>query len=195
MNKQKISRYFYFLFLFALSFSAHAHSGAGSMHGFADGFIHPWLGIDHLLAMSAVGLWAALMGGRSLWQLPVAFLTAMAAGVGLSFAGIEHQGAEAWVAFSLLALGLILFINRRLSTPFASALVGLFALGHGYLHAAEIGVESNAFSYALGFLLATALLHGVGIAAGLSGPAVRRVARAGFALSCTLTGAMLLAGI
>ena len=90
-----------------LSLPAQAHTGVGTVHGWVDGLSHPLLGIDHLLVMLAIGLWAAMRGGRSLWLLPMSFLLMMAAGAGLHFAGLTFDAAEAWVAFSVLASGLL----------------------------------------------------------------------------------------
>lgn len=183
------------LLLTMLSTSASAHTGAGGLHGFAGGFIHPWLGVDHLLAMLAIGLWAAKAGGRSLWLLPSSFMMAMAAGALLNFAGLSFIGAEIWVALSVLALGLILTLKRTIAMPAAMVLVVAFALGHGYVHAAEMGPDADAWTYALGFLTATACLHGLGLLAGLSGTTVIKMLRGVFAWLCMLAGAALIVGI
>ncbi len=200
MNKHQFRLFFSILMLSTLSFSAHAHTGltqTGMMliHSFSHGFFHPWMGIDHLLVMLAVGIWAAVSGGRSLWLLPVAFLTTMAAGALLKFSGFMLNGAEIWVAFSVLALGLILSINQRMSALITTCLVAAFALGHGYVHAAEITSDSNAATYALGFLAATATLHAAGLTAGLFGPQLLKTMQTSFGWLCMLAGAALLAGV
>ncbi|MGR9045471.1 MAG: HupE/UreJ family protein [Gammaproteobacteria bacterium] len=194
MSKQRASAFSLFLLLSAVSTPVFAHSSGGVITGFTAGFIHPWLGLDHLLAMSAVGLWAALAGGRCLWLLPGIFLTAMAGGALLGYSDIAIDRVELWVAFSVFALGVILAFGRRLSTLSAAVCAALFALGHGYVHGAEIGTGANAHFSALGFLLATALLHATGMAAGLARPAASKALRTCFAVICTLTGAALLAG-
>jgi urease accessory protein len=165
------------------------------MHSFNDGFTHPWIGVDHLLAMTAIGVWAVVMGGRNTWLLPTVFMTCMLAGALLQFSGLMLNGVEIWVALSVFALGLILSINQRMSTLLATGLVTAFAIGHGYVHAAEIGSNSNVANYALGFLAATSTLHVTGIAAGLFGPAILKKTQICFGIICTLTGMALLAGV
>ncbi|WP_027160079.1 HupE/UreJ family protein [Methylobacter luteus] len=177
-----------------LSLPAQAHTGAGTVHGFIDGLLHPLLGIDHLLVMLAIGLWAAMRGGRALWLLPMSFLLTMAAGAGVSLLGIAITAAESWVAFSVLACGWLVWSNCRMSSGLAVVLAAVFAFGHGYVHAAELQAGADAVSYAAGFLLTTALLHGLGIAAGLSGSARLKTIGTGFGLLCAIVGTTLLAG-
>ncbi|MEE9344817.1 MAG: HupE/UreJ family protein [Methylococcales bacterium] len=190
MSKQQIS----ILILATLSFAAHAHTGGGIMHGFSDGFMHPWIGVDHLLVMTAIGVWAVVLGGRSVWLLPTVFMTGMLAGAMLQFSGLMLNGVEIWVALSVFALGLVLLVNQHMSIHLSVALVVIFALAHGYVHAAEIGTDSNAASYALGFLTATAVLHATGIIAGLSGSVILKTLQTSVGLICTLAGVVLLAG-
>ncbi len=181
--------------LLMLSLPAQAHTGAGTVHGFADGLLHPLMGIDHLLVMLAIGLWAAMRGGRALWLLPVSFLLMMAAGAGLQLAGLTFNSAETWVALSVLVSGLLVWGNYRISSGLAVALAGGFALSHGYVHAAELQTVADASAYAPGFLLTTALLHGLGIAVGLSGMSRLKVISTGFGLLCAVVGTTLLAGV
>jgi urease accessory protein len=181
--------------LLILSLPVQAHTGAGTVHGFVDGLLHPLMGVDHLLVMLAIGLWAALRGGKSLWLLPVSFLLMMAAGAGLQLAGVTLNAAETWVAVSVLVSGLLVWGNYRIATGLAVALVAGFALSHGYVHAAELQTETDASTYALGFLLTTALLHVLGIVAGLSGIARVKIISAGFGLLCAVVGTALLAGV
>ena len=196
MKNLKFSRYLVILLLSITSTSVFAHTGVGAIHGFVDGLVHPWIGVDHLLVMVAIGLWAAVSGGRTMWLLPSAFLTAMVTGALLSFASITLTGAEIWVAFSVLALGLLLSLNKPISTVAATSLVAAFAITHGYVHAAEIGSGANAAAeYSLGFLIATAVLHAIGMATALTGPAVMKTIRTVFAVVCTVVGAALLAGV
>jgi urease accessory protein len=182
------------LLLAALSTPALAHTGLDTVHGFAAGFAHPFLGADHVLAMFAVGLWAAALGGRALWRLPLAFVGLMAAGAGIHFAGFAVPGAEGPIAASVLVLGLALWRDWKLASGWAGALVGGFALFHGYVHAAETGAGTGTLTYALGFLLATAALHGLGILAGLAGRG-RTAFRRGFGLVCAGAGVWFLAGL
>lgn len=181
--------------LLMLSLPAQAHTGAGAVHGFGDGLLHPLMGVDHVLVMLAIGLWAALRGGRALWLLPMSFLLMMAAGAGLHLAGFTFNAAESWVAFSVLVSGLLVWGNYRIASGLAVALAGGFALSHGYVHAAELQTGADASTYALGFLLTTALLHVLGIVAGLSGIARVKIISAGFGLLCALVGTALLAGL
>ncbi len=182
----------YTCLLLILSLPAQAHTGAGAAHSFTDGLLHPLLGIDHTLVMLAIGLWAAMLRGRALWLLPLSFLTMMIGGVGLQLAGFEMTAAEAWVAFSVLASGAVLLGRQRISAGLAGALVAVFALGHGYVHATEITDRADALVYAPGFLLTTAFLHGLGIAAGLLGGAKVKNISWAFGLLCTVVGAALL---
>lgn len=190
----KASRWVIFIGLL-LSLPAQAHTGVGTVHGWVDGLSHPLLGIDHLLVMLAIGLWAAMRGGRSLWLLPLSFLLMMAAGAGLHFAGFSFDAAEAWVAFSVLASGLLVWGNYRISSGLAAVLVAGFALSHGYVHAAELQTGADASAYALGFLLTTAALHGLGLAAGLLGKSRLKTISVGFGLLCAVVGTTLLAGV
>ncbi|PPD34978.1 MAG: hypothetical protein CTY18_07320 [Methylomonas sp.] len=173
--------------------SAEAHTGAGTVHHFVDGVLHPLQGADHLLVMIAIGLCAAMMGGRALWLLPGIFLAMMMAGAGLYVAGLTIHSAETWVALSVLASGLMVWRQRQLPIAFAGSLVALFALSHGYVHAVEAG--SSLTSYAAGFLLTTAVLHGVGISIGLLSGVKLTMIRIIFAMACTVVGTSLLAGI
>ena len=154
--------------LLALTGTALAHPGHGDAAGFAHGFMHPLGGLDHVLAMVAVGLFAAHLGGRALWLVPAAFVAVMAAGGALGIAGIAVPFVETGIALSVVVLGLA--VALRVSVPLlaAMALVGLFAIFHGYAHGAEMPVDASGAGYAAGFLAATALLHGIGIAIGLT---------------------------
>jgi len=173
--------------------SAEAHTGAGEVHHFVDGVLHPLQGADHLLVMIAIGLSAAMMGGRALWLLPGIFLAMMMVGAGLNVGGLTIHSAETWVALSVLASGLMVWRQRQLPIAFAASLAALFALSHGYVHAAEAG--SSLTSYAAGFLLTTAVLHGVGISIGLLSGVKLTMIRIIFAMACTVVGTSLLAGI
>jgi urease accessory protein len=154
--------------LFALTpILAHAHHLPGEAAGFASGLGHPLLGLDHLLAMVAVGLWAAQLGGRSLWLVPAAFVSLMTVGGALGMLGVHLPMVEAGILASVLLLGLLIAASARLPVFGAMALVGLFAIFHGHAHGAEMPAGASGISYALGFALATAALHGCGIGLGL----------------------------
>lgn len=178
-----------------LSLPAHAHTGIGAAHGLLDGVVHPLIGVDHSLVMLAVGLWGAMRGGKALWQLPMAFLTAMSLGAGLSLLGIMVTAAESWVAFSVLAAGLLVWRNTLMSSALAVSLVAVFALGHGYVHAAELADGADALAYSAGFLLTTAMLHGVGIAVVFLGATRLKIISTGFGLLSAVVGVALLAGV
>ena len=151
------------LFLPTLA-GAHPGHGAG---GVVNGLAHPLQGLDHLLAMLAVGLWAAQLGGRARWAVPAAFVGAMAVGGALGMAGAGLPLAEQGIAASVLILGLLIAAAVRLPLVAGAALVGIFALCHGYAHGAEMPETAAGAVYALGFAGATALLHGCGFGLGV----------------------------
>jgi urease accessory protein len=142
---------------------AAAHTGHG-LEGFAAGFAHPFGGVDHLLAMVAVGAWAAQQGGRAVWMLPAAFVGVMAIGGILGFAGLPLAGTESVILASVLVLGAMIAAALRPPLWIAAPFVGAFALFHGLAHGAELPAAANMPAYAAGFIAATALLHAAGIA-------------------------------
>ena len=147
---------------------AHAHTGAGDTHGFAHGFGHPLLGLDHLLAMIAIGLWAAQIGGRALWAVPLTFVSVMAAGGALGIAGVPVPFTEQGIATSVLLLGLFIAMAVRMPLAFSIPIVALFAVCHGHAHGAEMPVDASGIAYAGGFMIATATLHAAGIGLGIA---------------------------
>lgn len=151
-------------FLALLPATTFAHVGAGQVAGFAAGFTHPLGGLDHVLAMLAIGLWAAQTGGRWLWLAPSTFLCAMLIGGWLGLAGITVPHVEHGIAASLLVTGLLVAGVIRLTALPAMVLVSLFALFHGHAHGAEMPPALHVVGYSAGFMLATAMLHAVGIA-------------------------------
>ena len=146
---------------------AHAHVGLGEAGGFLHGLTHPTSGLDHVLAMLAVGLWAAQTGGRSIWAVPLTFVGVMALGGALPMLGIGLPFVERGILLSVLLLGVLIAASVRLPLWLGSGMVGLFALWHGHAHGAEMPALASGIDYALGFMLATALLHVIGIAFGL----------------------------
>jgi urease accessory protein len=178
----------------AIATPAFAHPGHGG-HEFVDGWLHPFSGIDHLLAMVAVGLLAVRMGGKAIWIMPCTFILAMLAGGGLAELGVPMPGVEWWIAASVLALGVMVAATSVLPLKYGAALVALFAVFHGHAHAAEM-VGTSFAAYAIGFVLATAVLHASGIAIGLGmrrwgQPLAMRVAGG----MITAAGVLLLCGI
>lgn len=133
--------------------------------GFAAGLAHPVGGLDHLLAMVAVGLWAAQRGGPAVWALPAAFMAAMILGGVLGMAGLLLPGVEPAIAASVLMLGTLVSMTVRPPAPIGMAVVGTFAVFHGHAHGAEMPTATAPALYAIGFLLATGVLHAVGVAA------------------------------
>lgn len=143
--------------------TAWAHVGVGATHGLANGFVHPIMGWDHLLAMVAVGLWAAQRGGRAVWLLPAAFVGTMAFGGVLGAIGLAFPGVEAGILASVLVLGVLVAAAARFPLGIAVAVVALSALFHGHAHGAEMPQAVSGLSYGLGFCAATALLHATGV--------------------------------
>ncbi|MBI5753396.1 MAG: HupE/UreJ family protein [Hydrogenophilales bacterium] len=146
---------------------AYAHVGAGETGGFVHGFAHPASGLDHVCAMLAIGLWAAQMGGRSVWAVPLTFVSVMALGGALSMLNISLPFVEQGIVLSVLLLGVLIAASIRFPLWLGSGMAGLFALWHGHAHGAEMPPFSSSMAYALGFMLATALLHVTGIVFGL----------------------------
>lgn len=146
---------------------AFAHAGAQTTSGFIAGFLHPLGGIDHGLAMASVGLLAAQRGGRALFLVPLAFLVAMAAGGALGMTGVALPHVEAAITLSVIVMGAAIAARAEIPTPLAMGLVSAFAVFHGHAHGAEMPALSGAAGYGAGFIAATALLHGIGIALGL----------------------------
>jgi urease accessory protein len=172
--------------------AALAHTGVGDTSGFAHGFWHPIGGLDHVLAMVAVGAFAARLGGRALWIVPSAFVAMMAVGGFIGLEDIPLPFVETGIALSVVVLGLAVALRWKLPVAAAGALVGLFAVFHGHAHGGEMPVDAAGLSYALGFMLATALLHVAGIGLGL---AIGKIgARSKLVLQAS-GGAMALAGV
>lgn len=146
---------------------AFAHTFGATGSGFAEGFVHPFLGVDHLLAMVAVGLWSAVLGGRARWSVPAAFVVAMAAGAALGMAAIPLPSVELGIALSVLVFGLLIGLGARLPLPAGIALVALFAVFHGHAHGWEAPTAATPALYMLGFALATASLHLAGLGLGV----------------------------
>jgi urease accessory protein len=143
--------------------AAWAHPGHDAGVGFVHGFVHPVTGLDHVLAMVAVGLFAAQLGGRALWTVPLSFVSIMAVGGTLGIAGIAVPFVETGIAISVIVLGLAISLAWKAPVAGAVALVGLFAVFHGYAHGAEMPIDASGLEYGLGFVLATAILHVLGI--------------------------------
>jgi urease accessory protein len=173
-----------FLLLMADPSAAHTGSPGG---GFLSGFGHPLFGPDHVVAMVAVGLWGAFLGAPAIYILPVVFPLVMALGGVLGILGVPLPGAEAAIAVSAVVLGLMVAMAARPPIWVAAAVVGVFAIFHGYAHGTELPAGADAVAYSLGFVVATGLLHLTGIALGLATrwPAGRMGVRgAGAVIAC-----------
>jgi len=151
--------------LLALPHPALAHI-TGAASGFGAGFTHPLMGPDHLVAMVAVGLWGAQLGNPAIWVLPIAFPLVMAAGGLIGISGVEVPFPELAVALSGVALGLMVALRVRIAFWAAAIIAAVFAVFHGYTHGKEMPAATSAESFAIGFVVATGLLHLVGITIG-----------------------------
>jgi len=145
---------------------ASAHVAGGEAAGFAVGFRHPISGLDHVLAMVAVGLWGAQLGAPAIWMLPVAFPLVMALGGMLALAGVPLPGIEVGIAASAIVLGAAVMLEVRAPIVVASALVAVFAIFHGHAHGTELPPGQSAILYSMGFVVATGCLHALGIGIG-----------------------------
>jgi len=143
-----------------------AHEETGQAAGFLAGLSHPVSGLDHVLAMIAVGLWGAVLGPPAIWVLPVAFPLVMAFGGLLGLLGIPVPGVEIGIAISAIVLGAMVLAEIRPALWIAAALVAFFAVFHGHAHGRELPEGTSALLYSLGFVVATGLLHAVGILLG-----------------------------
>lgn len=148
----------------ALSAPALAHTGVGAHgSGFVAGFVHPLMGLDHLLAMLGIGLWASQLGRRAVWMVPVAFVAAMIGGAALSLSGAALPMVEFGIAGSVLVIGALIALGTRMPVALAMSLAGGFALFHGHAHGTELPGFAHPAVYGAGFVAATALLHGAGL--------------------------------
>jgi urease accessory protein len=146
---------------------AFAHVERGQAAGFITGLQHPWSGLDHVLAMIAVGLWGAQLGNPAMWLLPVTFPMVMSMGAMLGLLGIPLPGIEIGIALSAVLLGAMILGEVRPKMIIAAALVGFFAVFHGHAHGTELPAGQSGLLYSMGFVIATGCLHGSGIALGL----------------------------
>jgi urease accessory protein len=144
-----------------------AHTQGGEALGFVSGLAHPVSGLDHVLAMVAVGLWGAQLGAPAVWILPVTFPMVMALGGTLGLMGLQLPGIEICIALSAVALGVMVFREAQPNLLAAGFLVGFFAIFHGYAHGTELPPGANGMLYSIGFVIATGALHATGIAIGL----------------------------
>jgi urease accessory protein len=168
MNAHHTIRQAALLVLLAWPLMAWAHIGQGDIGGgFLAGVAHPVFGLDHVVAMVAVGIWGAQLGAPAIWALPVTFPLVMAFGGVLGGLGVPIPGIEVGIAVSALVLGGMILFAARPPLWVAAVIVGIFAIFHGYAHGAELPESANAISYAVGFVVATGTLHALGILIGV----------------------------
>lgn len=179
--------------------AAFAHPGHGETLGFMAGFAHPMGGLDHVLCMVAVGVFAVVLGGRALLLVPLSFVSMMAVGFALGANGIGLPFVELGIALSSIVIGAVAASGKSMPVAGAMTLVGAFAIFHGHAHGTELPTNAGGLEFAAGFMLATAALHGIGIAAavlvarltGKYGRLLAQIAGGAFALG----GVAVLAGV
>ena len=176
--------------------AAEAHTGVGPTAGFVAGITHPIFGADHLLAMVAVGLWAALLGGSARWLVPAAFVGVMAVGGALAMVAVGLPVVEVMIVASVAVLGALVALRATVPVMIGMVIVAAFALFHGHAHGTEMPAGASGLLYFTGFALATATLHALGLAIGLLAGRVRE----GLAVRATggviaVAGIALLAGV
>lgn len=167
--KRKITKSSLYLF-FALLFMPpllFAHTDAGIASGFWSGFVHPFGGLDHMLAMLAVGIWASQLSEKAVWVVPLTFVGVMLIAGAVGMAGVALPFVEQGILISILILGILIAIAARFPLGASAVIVGLFAIFHGHAHGEEIPAAITGLSYAIGFGFATILLHGMGIGFGM----------------------------
>jgi urease accessory protein len=180
------------LLLFAVPALAHTGSSTG---GFIGGFAHPLFGLDHVVAMVAVGLWGAFLGPPAILLLPIVFPLVMAFGGVIGILGVPLPGVETAIALSAVVLGTMVALAARPPLWVAALIVGAFAIFHGHAHGAEVPENAGGLEYMAGFAIATAFLHAIGIAACIGlGIRFRGLARAAGA-ACAAVGAGLVFGV
>lgn len=170
----------------------HAHILPGQANGFSSGLQHPLSGLDHILAMVAVGLWAAQLGGHARWLVPTSFVSLMAVGGALGIAGVHMPYVETGILLSVFVLGVLIVAAVRLPLTVSMLVVGLFALFHGHSHGNEMPLTASGFSYGAGFILATALLHAGGIGLGMAIQKLGNVQTVRFAGAAVVLGGVYL---
>lgn len=161
---------------------AHAHSAGGATNGWSEGFNHPLHGWDHLLAMLAVGIWAAQQRGQAVWLIPLTFVGVMMVGGIVGASGVRLPGVELAISLSVVVFVALVARGARFQVGVSAAIVGFFAFFHGFAHGSEMPGTASLVTFGLGFIIATLLLHGAGWVA------ARGVA---LALACAMSGTAL----
>lgn len=170
MTKERRNLFVWLLVLtgyLAFTPSAHAHVQQGQAISFVTGLEHPWSGLDHVLAMVAVGLWGAQLGNPAIWILPITFPLVMSLGAMMGLLGIPLPGIEIGIAVSAIVLGAMILGEVRPNLIVAAMIVGCFAVFHGHAHGTELPTGQSGMLYSMGFVIATGCLHCIGITIGL----------------------------
>ncbi len=162
MNRENLTRTLMATILLLAVPPLSAHTTGGAIGGLGSGLGHPFLGLDHLLAMLAVGVWAYQLGASALWKVPLVFVLTLLVGASLGLAGVSLPLIEPMIAASLMALGLVIAMKLRVMPILASMIVAVFALFHGVAHGVEMPLAVSPMAYVVGFSLATMLLHALG---------------------------------
>jgi urease accessory protein len=194
MKSHSVLKTFLYITLLLIADIASAHPGHGLTHGFYQSVLHPWQGLDHMFVMVAIGLWGRALGGKAIWQVPVAFISAMAFGAALHYAGFNIMAAEHWLTLSVLLCGCLLWRNWQLPIIWASVIAAVIAVCHGYAHAVELVNSPLQFKALSGLLFSTLILISTGIALGSFGQKAGKTIRSGFGFICMATGVVLLLG-
>lgn len=181
LSRARVAAWSLFMFLSSATASAHVGHGSTGSGGFLDGMLHPVTGLDHVVAMVAVGLWGAQLGAPAIWILPVTFPLVMAVGGFLGVIGMPLPGAVMGVALSGVVLGGFVALSLRPPLWVAATVVAAFAIFHGHTHGTALPLSGSPLAYGAGFVIATGLLHVCGIAIGILNrwPRGTRVIRAG----------------
>jgi urease accessory protein len=163
MNRDNLTRSLMTILLLVAVQPLAAHTTGGAIGGLGSGLGHPFIGLDHLLAMLAVGMWAYQLGGSSMWKVPLAFVLTLLVGASIGLTGLSLPFIEPVIAASVMVFGLLIAMRSRVTPVLASMLVALFALFHGYAHGIEMPLAASPLTYVAGFSLATIGLHGLGV--------------------------------
>jgi urease accessory protein len=163
MNRDNLTRSLMTILLLVAVPPLAAHTTGGAVGGLGSGLGHPFIGVDHLLAMLAVGMWAYQLGGSSVWKVPLAFVLTLLVGASIGLTGLSLPFIEPVIAASVMVFGLLIAMRSRVAPVLASMLVALFALFHGYAHGIEMPLAATPLTYVAGFSLATIGLHGLGV--------------------------------
>jgi urease accessory protein len=163
MNRDNLTRSLMTILLLVAVPPLAAHTTGGAVGGLGSGLGHPFIGVDHLLAMLAVGMWAYQLGGSSVWKVPLAFVLTLLVGASIGLTGLSLPFIEPVIAASVMVFGLLIAMRSRVAPVLASMLVALFALFHGYAHGIEMPLAVTPLNYVAGFSLATIGLHGLGV--------------------------------